>query len=307
MALGYKVEFILEDWMVDGYKSGDYIIRSGNLLEAQSNKVVKWLDVANITPPDEVEGMIGNAINFAKSAGSVTSVNFAMSTVNLALGVAIYHKLEKIENQILRCIDQLQQLFDRVNDIREDLFRGVSLYPILQGFELFDQAMVSSNREHLLQTAQIEIIKGMASANHWIQTRHHGELLEHFDLVKDIAISLVKATIAQGQIVRILNQFPTEASIVNPFEKALRTIDHLECKMNKKRRPRSCKEIESIGRLPELFECNKALKIAADESLNLQLALIQGETNIIEFDPSANKVKCLVHAPIRRNLLPPAS
>ena len=299
MAASYQVEFILDDWMIMGLKSGTYQIKSGNLLEKRSHRVVKWLDTLDTTNIDligEPKDAIAHAMNLA---GSAASVSFVTSAVNLAIGVAIYHRLGTIESRIEQSIEQIQELFHRVNDIHEEQIRGSSLYPILTGFELFERARISSTRKYLLKAARIEFARGMTSAKYWLQTKSLDELLEHLDWIEDISTALVKAAIIESQIIRMLEISPTKAEIEYPLNDALGTITHLEKTLDIV--PTSSSEIDNYIRLGDLQKIIEALKSAAEESKRLQLALAGIETNMIDLDAvHDNKAKVIVHAPTRQ-------
>ena len=296
MATSYQVEFILENWMIKGLKSKKYYIKSGNLMATRGKRVVKWLDTTNIDLIGEPKDAIARAMNLA---GSAASVSFVTSAVNLAIGVAIYHRLGTIESRIEQSIEQIQELFHRVNDIHEEQIRGSSLYPILTGFELFERARISSTRKYLLKAARIEFARGMTSAKYWLQTKSLDELLEHLDWIEDISTALVKAAIIESQIIRMLEISPTKAEIEYPLNDALGTITHLEKTLDIF--PTSSSEIHNYERLGDLQKIIEALKSAAEESKRLQLALAGIETNMIDLDAvHDNKTKVIVHAPTRQ-------
>lgn len=303
MVATYKVEFTLEDWMLDGLESGKYMIKSGNLLESQNHQVVKWLNVANITPPEEVKSHLGMASKFAEGA---ISPQLITSVVNLALGVAIFRKLEVIDDRIGQAIDLLQQISYRVDDTYDETVRGNGLGLIVGGLGLVEEARVSSDYENLLKAARIDIVKGISNMKHWLQSNPPDKLLDRLNLVEEFSTALVMASIVKTQILRILEKSHIDAMPISPIEESLDIIDNLEQRLGIRRKKRTLPTISQLKGLG-LVKCNKALEIAANESLNLQLALIQGETNIIEFDPNANKVRCLVRAPTRRDLLPLAT
>ncbi len=286
MASTYKVEFILEDWMIKGLGSGKYMIKSGNLLKAQSHKVVKWLNVKDITPPEKTREILANAAAKLDIA-SISSV------ANLALSVAIYHRLGTMEKKIDQSIDQLRLLLDRVNEINDELLRGNTLYPIMTGFELLQRAKVSSNPEHLLKDAQVNLVKGMTVAAHWLQTKSCDALLEHFASVAVVSAALVKAAIIEAQAIRMLEKSPTENELGYPFEKARGVIAHIEQELGRaKVSPSKSNAMKGRGYLSKLRNCNDALVNCINESLNWQLALSSGEADLIKIDSSNNKAIC---------------
>ncbi|MBF2760793.1 MAG: hypothetical protein ISN28_11095 [Ectothiorhodospiraceae bacterium AqS1] len=303
MAATYKVEFILEDWMLKGLESGKYDVVGGNLLEKEGRQVVKWLNAANITPPEEVNSVLGNAVQFAQGA---TSPTFITSVVNLALGVAIFRKLERIEDRIDEAIHLLRRVSHRVDDIYDETVRGNGHDLIVGGLALVQEARISSDYEDLLKDARKELVKGIGNVEYWLQSTPSEKLLDRLNLVEELSTSLVMASIVKAQILRILEKSHIDSVPIFPIEKALETIDHLEQRLGIRRRKGTVLTTAQLkGR--KLVKSNKALKITANVSLNLQLALIQGQTDIIDIDRTDKKARCLVHAPTRQGLLPPAT
>ncbi|MBF2734492.1 MAG: hypothetical protein ISN26_00085 [Betaproteobacteria bacterium AqS2] len=271
MAATYKVEFILEDWMLKGLESGKYDIVGGNLLKKEGRQVVKWLNAANITPPEEVNSVLGNAVQFAQGAASPA---FVTSVVNLALGVAIFRKLERIEDRIDEAIHLLRKVSHRVDDIYDETVRGNGHGLIVGGLALFQEARISSDYEDILRDARKDLVRGISNVEYWLQSTPSEKLLDRLNLVEELSTSLVMASIVKAQILRILEKSPID-SVPIPIKEALETIDHLEQRLGIRRRKDTVPTTAQLkGR--KLVKSNKALKIAANESLNLQLAFIQG-------------------------------
>ncbi len=295
MASTYKVEFILEDWMLSGLESGHFMIKSGSLLEAQSHQVVKWLHIANITPPKETRSILKKATRLANSAASVSSIE---SIANLALSVAIYYRLGTLEDKIDQSISQLRLILGHIYDTHDELLRGNNLYPIMTGFDLFQRARVSSNPEHLLKAGQVELVKGITASARWLKTRSCDQLLEHFRLMANISAALTSAAIIEAEVIRMLNKCPTDAELMYPFEEMKEVITHIEQELKKAEEhlPTSS-TLERYKNLHRLRICNSGLIFSANEAMKLQIAINSGKTNIMKIDPSDNKVICVIHAP----------
>lgn len=283
MSALYNVTFLLEDWMRAGIETGEYIIKGGNLVRADNHQVVKWLKPASIE-------RIGS-----KAASTLTmGATAALSVTNLALNVAILHKLGEVQALTEKALRELGRLSAAVERVGVSLTHARVTDPIASALAHLARASDPEHRALGLQKARDCGVTGLSAGFNWLGSLTTGEALRQHELVRQVSAVLSMGALLEAECCRRLGL--PRAEFERPLLETASALDAVERLFdNAKGRVPRAEELPGLRDRPAALSELRGLKQAIREGQTLQMALREGPVDLLKLQD--DRALCAVGRP----------